>query len=212
MVINGFDHTPFWLWSLKKESHDDSINTPSWQIVTVLLYRTENFEYFISFFSAFPSCANSELQKLVEVDQHESVQLKCQYHSSSASGPLSFGWSMNSTKDSVDFPKSDFSVDGEKSILTFSAKTDMDFGTVTCNAADQVGPTNNPCTFQIVPKGNIDTSLLHLSIYQSILTYFLKELMLFYFSKPVVMAFPFFSMSGEEPFAFYCKTFATSYL
>eukprot|EP00093_Oithona_nana_P006064 06064.XXX_25551_35920_1 [CDS] Oithona nana genome sequencing. len=60
---------------------------------------------------------------------------------------------MNSTKDSVDFPKSDFSVDGEKSILTFSAKTDMDFGTVTCNAADQVGPTNNPCTFQIVPKG-----------------------------------------------------------
>ena len=123
------------------------------------------------FFSVFPSCANSELQKLVEVDQHESVQLKCHYHSSSASyGSLSFGWSMNSTKDSVDFPKSDFTVDGEKSILTFSAKTDMDFGTVTCNAADQVGPTNNPCTFQIVPKG----SLLHLSIYQSILTYFLK--------------------------------------
>ena len=133
------------------------------------------------FFSVFPSCANSELQKLVEVDQHESVQLKCQYHSSSAShGPLSFGWSMNSTKDSVDFPKSDFTVDGEKSILTFSAKTDMDFGTVTCNAADQVGPTNNPCTFQIVPKGNIDTSLLHLSIYQSILTYFLKDVVLLF--------------------------------
>ena len=107
------------------------------------------------FFSVFPSCANSELQKLVEVDQHESVQLKCQYHSSSASQglPLDFRWSMNSSKDSVDFPKSDFSVEGEKSILTFSAKTDMDFGTVTCSAADQVGPTNNPCTFQIVPKG-----------------------------------------------------------
>ena len=71
---------------------------------------------------------------------------------------------MNSTQesDSVDFPKSQYSTEKNSSVLAFSAKTDMDFGTtITCLATDAVGQTSQPCTFQIVRKGaNNDTSTL----------------------------------------------------
>ena len=74
---------------------------------------------------------------------------------------------MNSTQeaDSVDFPKSQFSAEKNSSVLAFSAKTDMDFGTtITCLATDAVGQTSQPCTFQIVRKGanNDTTTLLNL--------------------------------------------------
>ncbi len=104
---------------------------------------------------AFPSCANADLHSVIELDRHESTQLNCQYHSS-AGGPLEFGWSMNSSKDSVDIPKSQFTSNGDKSVLTFSAKTEMDYGTLTCHASDAVGPASRPCTFQIIPKGDIN--------------------------------------------------------
>ena len=72
---------------------------------------------------------------------------------------------MNSTQeaDSVDFPKSQFSTEKNSSVLAFSAKTEMDFGTtITCLATDAVGQTSQPCTFQIVRKGanNDSTPLL----------------------------------------------------
>ena len=104
---------------------------------------------------------------MVEVERHEATQLNCQYHSSSLvgqaaaseaggrgrNGGLEFRWSMNSSNDYVDIPKSQFTTNGDRSVLTFSAKTDMDFGTLTCHATDAVGKANPPCTFQIIPKG-----------------------------------------------------------
>ena len=68
---------------------------------------------------------------------------------------MEFRWSMNSSHDSnVDFPKSQFTSEGDKSVLSFSAKTDLDFGTtISCIAVDAVGQASRPCTFQIVQKG-----------------------------------------------------------
>ena len=72
---------------------------------------------------------------------------------------------MNSTQEaeSVDFPKSQFTSEKDSSVLAFSAKTDMDFGTtITCLATDAVGQTSQPCTFQIVRKGaNIIFNITH---------------------------------------------------
>ena len=132
-------------------THCDTF-TQTWTII---------LKYTVSFFlSAFPSCANADLHTVVEVERHEATQLNCQYHSSSvgaaagaASPPLEFRWSMNSSNDYVDIPKSQFTTNGDRSVLTFSAKTDMDFGTITCHATDAVGKASPPCTFQIIPKG-----------------------------------------------------------
>ena len=125
---------------------------------------------FSSSFAAFPSCANPERHTLVPLERHETTHLNCQYHSStlsetsSSNSKLEFRWSMNSTQeaDSVDFPKSQYSTEKNSSVLAFSAKTDMDFGTtITCLATDAVGQTSQPCTFQIVRKGaNNDTPTL----------------------------------------------------
>ena len=59
-------------------------------------------------FSAFPSCANTDLNTVVEAERHEAIQLNCAYHSTSK--PVEFRWSMNSTNDYVDIPKSEFTV------------------------------------------------------------------------------------------------------
>jgi len=105
---------------------------------------------------AFPSCANADLHTVVEVERHKATQLNCQYHSSSVgAAPLEFRWSMNSSNDYVDIPKSQFTTNGDRSVLTFSAKTEMDFGTLTCHATDAVGKAAPPCTFQIIPKGEL---------------------------------------------------------
>lgn len=66
---------------------------------------------------------------------------------------------MNSSKDYVDIPKSQYTTQADKSVLTFSAKTDMDFGTYTCQATDPVGQASKPCTFQIIPKGKTQAKL-----------------------------------------------------
>ena len=91
------------------------------------------------------------------LERHDTTHLNCQYHSSTKNEQaLEFRWSMNSTQEaeSVDFPKSQFTSEKDSSVLAFSAKTDMDFGTtITCLATDAVGQTSQPCTFQIVRKG-----------------------------------------------------------
>jgi hypothetical protein len=104
-------------------------------------------------FLAFPTCANAELQTSVQVARYEATKLTCLYHSSTQ-GPLEFKWSLNSSKDFVDFPKSQFTTEGDKSVLSFSAKTDMDYGNVACIGIDSVGRAVKPCTFNVVPKGN----------------------------------------------------------
>ena len=115
------------------------------------------------------------------LELHETTHLNCRYHSTSSSNKklnkgesssssigtitdpvLEFRWSMNSSSQNqeekitvVDFPKSQFTSQKDSSVLAFSAKTDMDFGTtITCLATDAVGQTSQPCTFQIVRKGN----------------------------------------------------------
>ena len=112
------------------------------------------------------------------LERHETTHLNCRYHSTSSSNKklikgessssigttdpvLEFRWSMNSSSQNqeekitvVDFPKSQFTSQKDSSVLAFSAKTDMDFGTtITCLATDAVGQTSQPCTFQIVRKG-----------------------------------------------------------
>ena len=112
------------------------------------------------------------------LERHETTHLNCRYHSTSSNKKLNkgessssigtitdpvleFRWSMNSSSQNqeekitvVDFPKSQFTSQKDSSVLAFSAKTDMDFGTtITCLATDAVGQSSQPCTFQIVRKG-----------------------------------------------------------
>ena len=54
----------------------------------------------------------------------------------------------------TDIQHAQFTTDGSVSRLTYIAKTDLDYGTMTCLASNEVGESNKPCLFQIVRDGN----------------------------------------------------------
>jgi hypothetical protein len=54
----------------------------------------------------------------------------------------------------TDIQHAQFTSDGSVSRLTYIAKTDLDYGTMTCLASNEVGESNKACVFQIVRDGN----------------------------------------------------------
>ncbi len=42
---------------------------------------------------------------------------------------------------------------GSRSVLTFRPRSTKDYGKVECVASNEVGPQQEPCVFQIKPKG-----------------------------------------------------------
>ncbi|QQP57626.1 Nephrin [Caligus rogercresseyi] len=65
-----------------------------------------------------------------------------------------FHWSLNTSSDAVDFPSAKFKSTGLSSRLSYSPKTAMDYGTVTCSASNELGPSETPCIYHIRPAGN----------------------------------------------------------
>ena len=55
----------------------------------------------------------------------------------------------------TDIQHAQFTIDGSTSKLTYIAKTDLDYGTMTCFASNEVGESNKPCIFQIVRDGEL---------------------------------------------------------
>jgi hypothetical protein len=53
----------------------------------------------------------------------------------------------------TDIQHAQFTTHGSVSRLTYIAKTDLDYGTMTCLASNEVGESNKPCVFQIVRDG-----------------------------------------------------------
>ena len=53
----------------------------------------------------------------------------------------------------TDIQHAQFTTDGSVSRLNYIAKTDLDYGTMTCLASNEVGESNKPCVFQIVRDG-----------------------------------------------------------
>jgi len=55
----------------------------------------------------------------------------------------------------TDIQNAQFTTDASGSRLTYIAKTDLDYGTMTCFASNEVGESNKPCIFQIVRDGKL---------------------------------------------------------
>lgn len=113
------------------------------------MYNILNFSDF--FFADKPVCKPN--QKLVYgAARDENIQVICEVDSNPE--PDSFKWSFNHSQQPI--PDKFYSrVDKRRgiSILTFTPKSEMDFGYLTCSATNQVGTQALPCHFQIIPAG-----------------------------------------------------------
>jgi hypothetical protein len=100
-----------------------------------------------------PACANAESPAIVTAALQELIELRCAMSANPLRG-LEFRWSVNTSSDRADIPRAQFSEHGAASLLTYTARTHMDYGTVVCAARNEVGDTSaRPCVFHILPAG-----------------------------------------------------------
>ena len=89
------------------------------------------------------------------VVSNETVRVSCAVDSLPHTG-LTFTWSLNNTRESLDLQQSAGADGGPMSVLEYTPRTEMDYGTLLCWARNSVGLQAVPCTYQLVPAGPPD--------------------------------------------------------
>ena len=85
------------------------------------------------------------------VGRYEDAEVTC---SVDANPPQhSFQWTFNNTADTIDVPQGRFSSSSTHSVITYTPMTSLDYGTLLCWAANEIGSQKEPCVFHIVPAG-----------------------------------------------------------
>jgi Immunoglobulin domain len=92
------------------------------------------------------------------VARHETVRISCAVESL-PDNELTFKWSFNNTRESLDIQQSNVRTaadGGPVSVLEYTPRTEMDYGTLLCRARNAVGLQAVPCAYQLVPAGPPD--------------------------------------------------------
>lgn len=92
------------------------------------------------------------------VARHETVRVSCAVESLPATG-ITFKWSFNNTRESLDIQQSNVrgaADGGPLSVLEYTPRTEMDYGTLLCRARNAVGQQAVACAYQLVPAGPPD--------------------------------------------------------
>ncbi|KOX78913.1 Cell adhesion molecule 4 [Melipona quadrifasciata] len=80
--------------------------------------------------------------------KHETISLVCEVDANPTS--VSFHWTFNSSGDLTDIPSTKYSNEGTSSRLNYTPSSDMDYGTLSCWASNIVGPSKQPCLYQVI--------------------------------------------------------------
>jgi len=97
-----------------------------------------------------PVCSN-HLQTVFEANKLQTIKIDCNVVSNPGNG-LHFVWSFNNSINSMDIPSGQVSSSGQSSSISYSPKTELDYGTLFCWASNIVGK-GTPCVFTILPIG-----------------------------------------------------------
>lgn len=83
--------------------------------------------------------------------KHETISLVCEVEASPTS--VTFHWTFNSSGDLNDIPSTKYTNEGTSSRLNYTPSSDMDYGTLGCWASNVVGPSKQPCLYQVIAAG-----------------------------------------------------------
>ncbi|XP_046401611.1 B-cell receptor CD22-like [Ischnura elegans] len=98
-----------------------------------------------------PTC-KEDREELFGALKHETIAVRCEVE---ANPPIvAFHWTFNNSGgDVTEVPSSWFTSDASVSRLNYTPSSDMDYGTLACWGANEVGRQRNPCVFQVVAAG-----------------------------------------------------------
>ncbi|KAF9406464.1 hypothetical protein HW555_013173 [Spodoptera exigua] len=97
-----------------------------------------------------PSCRSSGVS-VVGAARGESVVIVCEVD---ADPPAAvFKWKFNNSGETLDVAADRYTSNGSASSLKYTPVADLDYGTLSCSASNEVGAQLAPCVFQMVAAG-----------------------------------------------------------
>ena len=105
-----------------------------------------------SFIPDKPICSVDQ-KKIYGVARGEVVSINCSV-SANPGQDLVFRWTFNNTSELASIQSTRFTQNGTISRLIYSPYHELDYGTILCWAANNLGQQEDPCTFHIIPAGN----------------------------------------------------------
>ncbi|KAK3854766.1 hypothetical protein Pcinc_038777 [Petrolisthes cinctipes] len=84
----------------------------------------------------------------------EQVNIPC--HLDAHPRPTSYRWTFNNSGESVDIPKEHIDASDYSSTVSYTPRTELDYGTLLCWGTNPVGHQRRPCVFHVFPAGRPD--------------------------------------------------------
>jgi len=100
-----------------------------------------------------PACAPGQ-QHVYEAAKLQTIIISC-YANANPDDSLDFAWSFNNSANIMDIPKGEISISGFSSKISYTPRTELDFGTLMCWGSNTIGK-GTPCMFSILPIGPPD--------------------------------------------------------
>lgn len=66
---------------------------------------------------------------------------------------LSFVWKFNNTSGTTNLSRELYTVEGSRSVAKFVPATELDYGSLSCWARNELGVQHEPCIYHIIPAG-----------------------------------------------------------
>lgn len=89
------------------------------------------------------------------VARYEKVRISCDVVSN-PSYSLSFHWVFNTSGETVEMKNTAVKVDGTRSMVDYTPRTELDYGNLLCWGENSIGVQSHPCTYHIIPAGRPD--------------------------------------------------------
>ncbi|MPC09082.1 Cell adhesion molecule 1 [Portunus trituberculatus] len=86
--------------------------------------------------------------------RYEQVNIPCQVEAYPE--PHAFKWTFNNSGESIDISEEHVLVEGARSTVSYTANTELDYGTLLCWGVNSVGQQRKPCVFHVFPAGHPD--------------------------------------------------------
>ncbi|XP_076059476.1 nephrin-like [Oratosquilla oratoria] len=81
--------------------------------------------------------------------RHHPVNVTCRVHAHPEAH--SFRWAFNNSAEVVDIPESRYESTRSRSVVAYTPRTHLDFGSLLCWAGNDVGMQKQPCVFHVLP-------------------------------------------------------------
>lgn len=97
-----------------------------------------------------PTCKPNQI-RVHGIAKSEKASISCAVEANPSD--VTFRWLFNNSAESIDVASSHITKSGTLSIVSYTPRTEMDYGTLLCWAKNSIGDQKVPCVFHIIAAG-----------------------------------------------------------